>query len=90
MKLWHALKKGALIERVSRRFQQYFSHIMAIAHIIHVFSGYHQYYAGALKCLAQGYSRQKPRGSIAARTQDPWITSQTLYHLATQDSEKLS
>ena len=29
--------------------------------------------------------QKKPRGSSAARTQDPWITSQTLYHWATQD-----
>ena len=27
----------------------------------------------------------KSRGSSAARTQDPWITSQTLYRWATQD-----
>ena len=29
--------------------------------------------------------RKKPAGSNAARTQDPWITSQTLYHWATWD-----
>ena len=46
--------------------QQYFSHITATAHIIHVFSGFHQYLAGALKCLAQGHSHEKPRGSNAA------------------------
>ena len=34
----------------------------------------------ALKCLAQGHSHKKHRGSSAARTQDPWITSQTPYH----------
>ena len=28
---------------VLRRFQQYFSHITATVHIIHVFSGFHQY-----------------------------------------------
>ena len=28
---------------VLRRFQQYFSHITATAHIIHVFPGLHQY-----------------------------------------------
>ena len=38
-------------------FQQYFNHITATAHIIHDFL--HQYYAGALKCLAQGYSHEK-------------------------------
>ena len=34
----------------------------------------------ALKCLAQGHSQKTPRGSSAAQTQDPLITSQTLYH----------
>ena len=34
----------------------------------------------ALKCFAQGHSHKKPRGSSAAQTQDPWITSQTIYH----------
>ena len=28
---------------VLRHFQQYFSHITAIAYIIHVFPGFHQY-----------------------------------------------
>ena len=37
----------------------------------------------ALKC--QGNSTKKPRGSSAAPTQDPWITSQTLYLWAKQD-----
>ena len=65
---------------VLRCFQQYFSHITATVHIIHVFPGFHQYWAGILKSLAQGHSNEKPRGSRAARNQDPWITSQTLYH----------
>ena len=39
----------------------------------------------ALKCLPQGHSCKKPRGSSAARTQDPWITSQTINQSATQD-----
>ena len=30
-------------------------------HIIRVFPGFHQYYAGALKCLAQGHSHEKPQ-----------------------------
>ena len=34
----------------------------------------------ALKCLAQGHSHEKPRGSSAAQTQDPWITCHTPYH----------
>ena len=39
----------------------------------------------ALKCLAQGHSHEKPRGSSATRAQDRWITSQTLHHCATWD-----
>ena len=65
---------------VLRCSQQYFSHITATAHIIHVFPGFHQCYAGALKCLAEGHTNEKPRGSSAAQTQDPWIMSQTLYY----------
>ena len=30
---------------------------------------------------------KKPRGSSVARAQDPWITSQTLYHRATWDPQ---
>ena len=41
----------------------------------------------ALKRLAQGHSHKKPRGSSAVRTQDPWFTSQTLYHWAMRDPE---
>ena len=40
----------------------------------------------ALKCLDT--PAKKPRGSSAARNQDPWITSQTLYQRATQDPGK--
>ena len=47
------------------RFQQYFSHITVTAHIIHVLTGFHQYWVGALKCLAKGHSHKKPRGSSA-------------------------
>ena len=31
---------------------------------------------------------KKPRGSSEVRTQDPWITSQTLYHWATWDQQR--
>ena len=31
------------LNNVLRRFQKYFSHITATAHIIHVFAGFHQY-----------------------------------------------
>ena len=41
---------------VLHHFQQYFSHITATAHIIHVFPGFHQYYTGSVKCHAQGHS----------------------------------
>ena len=69
-------------------FQQYFSHITTTAHIIHDFPRFPQYKAGALKCLAQGYSppkkkekkKKKKTQRIPARTQEPWITSRTLYH----------
>ena len=66
-------------------FQQYFSHITVTAHIVHVFPGFNQYKAGALKCLAQGHFHEKSRESSGARTQNPKNTSQTLYHWATQD-----
>ena len=45
-----------------RRIQQYFSYIMATAHIVHVLFWFHQYYTGALKWFAQGQSHEKPRG----------------------------
>ena len=40
---------------VLRRFQRYFSHITATAHIIHFFPEFDQYEAGALKCLTEGH-----------------------------------
>ena len=46
---------------------------MATVYIIHVFPGFHYYKAGALKCLAQGHSHEKPRGSSAAQMQDPGL-----------------
>ena len=48
-----------LAEWYFRSFRQYFSHSTATVHIIHVFPWFHQYYAGALKCLAQGHSHEK-------------------------------
>ena len=44
-----------------RRFPPYFRHITATAHIIHVFTCFYQYLAGALNCLAQGHSHEKTR-----------------------------
>ena len=43
--IYHTVK-CLMIDRLNcvlRRFQQYFSHITATAHIIHVFNGFHQY-----------------------------------------------
>ena len=74
---------------VLRRFQQYFSHITATAHIIHVFPGFHQYQAGHWSVLPKYTSAKKPRGSSAAPTQDPLITSQTLYYWAMQDPGRI-
>ena len=49
--------------------------VTAAAHIIHihviVISGFHQNMAWVLKCLAQGHSHEKSRGSKAARTPEP-------------------
>ena len=66
-------------------FQQYFSHLTATAHIIHVFPGFHQYLAGLWSVLPTDTPWKKPRGSSVAQTQDRWITSQTLYHGAMWD-----
>ena len=38
---------------------------------IHVFPWFHQNYAWTLKCFAQEYTYEKPRGSHVARTQGP-------------------
>ena len=56
---------------VLRRFQQYFSHITARAHIIHVFPGLHQYYAGAQKCVAQGHSQEKTQRIQCSSNPEP-------------------
>ena len=65
---------------VLHHFQQHFSHITAIAHIIQVFPGFPQHEAGPPKWLAQGHLHQKLWGPSATKTKDPWITSQKLYH----------
>ena len=54
-----------------RRFQPYFSHITATAHIIHVFPRFHQYQAGALKYLVQGHSYENPRGPVKLESKAP-------------------
>ena len=61
--VWFKLNKE--VEKIDwsndawHHFQKYFSHITATAHIIHVLPGFHQHYAGVLKCLAQGHSNEK-------------------------------
>ena len=42
---------------------------------------------GLWNVLLKDTPKKKPRGSSVARTQDPWITSQTRYHWATQDPD---
>ena len=66
---------------VLRRFQQYFSCITATAHIIHVFPGFHQYYAGALKCLAQGHSQENPGDPVRLEPKTPGLL---VKHLTTE------
>ena len=73
------------LKGVLRCFQQYFSHITAADHIIHVFPTFHQYYTGLWSVLPKDTPTKKPRGSSAAWTQDSWITSQRLYHWDTWD-----
>ena len=58
---------------VLHRFQQYFSHITATVHIIHVFSTR----LGLWSVLPKATPMKKSRGSSAARTKAPWIISQT-------------
>ena len=55
------------LEKAVRRFQQYFSHITATAHIIYIFPRFHQYKTGALKCFAHGNSHAKKK----KKTEDP-------------------
>ena len=49
------------------------------------FLGFTSTRLGLWSVLPKDTPTKKPRGSSAARTQDPWITSQTLYHWPTQD-----
>ena len=58
-------------------------HITATEKIINVFPPSHQYEAGALKCLDQGHFHEKKLDDPVHL--DTWVTSQTLYHWATQD-----
>ena len=82
----HPVKKGQNIKyrgkkrlnRALRQFQQYFSHITATVHIIHVFPKLHQYNDGALKCLAQGNSHEKsPADPVRFKPRTPGYESNT-------------
>ena len=52
------------------------------------FLGFSSTKLGLWSVLPKDTSTKQPRGSSAARTQNPRITSQTLYHWATQDPDK--
>ena len=56
-------KGRSCLDSAVRRFQLYFSHNTATAHINHVFPRFHKYKAWALKCLARGHTHQKSKGS---------------------------
>ena len=71
---------------VLRHFKQYFSHFTATAHIIHASLGFTSTRLGSEVSCPRTLPRKKPRESSVARTQVPWIMSQTLYHWATWDS----
>ena len=49
------------------------------------FLGFTSTRLGLWSVLPKDTPTKKPRGSSAARTQDPWITSQMLYHWAALD-----
>ena len=53
------------------------------------FLGFTSNRLGLWSVLPNDTPTKKPRGSSTARTQDPWILSQTLYHWAIQDSDKI-
>ena len=44
------------------------------------FSGVYSYYAGALKCVTQASSLEKPGGSSVALTCSLQVKNRTLYH----------
>ena len=75
-------KKVGCLNGVLGRFQQYFSHITETAYTVYVFPGFHQYQAGAQKCLAQENFHKNQEDPVWL---EPRIKSQTLYHRATQD-----
>ena len=89
---WHKTSYSFILVRITMLidwlngvlccFQKYFSHIKATVHVIHVFLWFHKYmyYAGALKCLAQGHSHEKkPRGSSVAQTRGVWHSIVKIY-----------
>ena len=68
---------------VLHHFQQYFSHITATAHIIHVCSGFHQYYARALKCVVQDTLTKNPGDRMLL---EPRISELRVKHFTTKQS----
>ena len=54
---------------------------MATAHTI--------LFPGTLTCLAHGHSNEKPRGSTAFQTLNPWITNQNTLPLSYEGSLKV-
>ena len=70
-----------------------FTPLLTVFQSYHGASLHYSYLSWVSPVLGQGSEvscprtlpRKKPRGSSAARTQGPWIMSQTLYHWATQD-----
>ena len=51
------------------------------------FLGFTSTRLGLWSVLPKDTPMKKPRGSCVAQTQDPWITSQTLYHWAMWDHD---
>ena len=68
----------AAFNSISVKSQQQFTLFMS-------FLGFTSIRLALCSVLPQDTPTKKPRGSSSAETQDPWITSQTLYHCATQD-----
>ena len=52
------------------------------AHIIHVFPGFYQYKAGALKCLAQGRSQENLEDPLQPEPRTPGSNTLPLSHAA--------
>ena len=66
---------------VLRRFQQYFSHITATAHIIHVFPGFHQYQAGLWSVLPKDTAKENLDDPVRLEPRTPGLQ---VKHLITE------